>query len=113
VFGHIGKFNYRHREIVVIASITFTLVCAVGLLSLKMETSPQNLWVSPSSLGYEQEMNFNDQYGAFFRTEQIILAQNDLKENNIFDHDHLYSLYFLLSLINKKKIMYNEREIGI
>jgi len=49
------------------------------LLSLRLETDPQSLWVSHNSLGYEQEMNFNDQYGAFFRTEQIILAQNDEK----------------------------------
>lgn len=58
-------------------------------------------------------MNFNNQYGAFFRTEQIILAQNGEKEKNIFDHDHLYSLYFLLSLINKKSIMYQGREVKI
>lgn len=74
-----AKFNYKHRGIVIIASITFTLVCAIGLLNLKMEVDPQNLWVSHDSIGYEQEMNFNNQYGAFFRTEQIILAQNGEK----------------------------------
>jgi hypothetical protein len=31
-------------------------------------------------------MNFNDNFGAFFRTEQIIMAQNDGKEEDIFDH---------------------------
>ena len=60
---------------VIVTSITFTLVCAIGLLNIRLETDPQNLWVSQGSTGYEQEMNFNDQYGAFFRTEQIILAQ--------------------------------------
>ena len=62
-----------------------------------METDPQSLWVSQSSIGYEQEMNFNEQYGAFFRTEQIILAQNNGAEINIFDREHLTSLYFLLT----------------
>lgn len=52
----------------IIASIALTIVCSIGLLSLKMEVDPQNLWVSHSSIGYEQEMNFNNQYGAFFRT---------------------------------------------
>lgn len=61
-------FNYNYRGIVIISTITITLICAIGLLNIRMETDPQNLWVGHSSLGYQQEMNFNSQYGAFFRT---------------------------------------------
>lgn len=31
-------------------------------------------------------MDFNKNFGAFFRTEQIIMAQNNGKEGNIFTH---------------------------
>ena len=48
----------------------------LGMLNIRLETDPQNLWVSHDSTGYQQEMNFNQQFGAFFRTEQIIMAQN-------------------------------------
>jgi len=58
-------------------------------------------------------MDFNDKFGAFFRTEQIIMAQDDDADRNIFTHDHLYSFYFLLSLINKKTVVQEGRNISI
>jgi Niemann-Pick C1 protein len=58
-------------------------------------------------------MNFDAQYGAFFRTEQIILAQNNQTERNIFDKTHLFSFYFLLSLLNNKTISHVGRDINI
>lgn len=83
------------------------------MINLRVETDPQGLWVSKDSLGYQQEMNFNEQYGAFFRTENILLAQNDGKEVNIFDKDHITSFYFLLSLLNKKVITQQGRQIKV
>lgn len=77
VFATISDFNYQNRSIVFIATIALTIFFSVGLFNLKMETDPQNLWVSKDTIGYQQESNFDDQFGAFFRTEQIILAQND------------------------------------
>lgn len=109
MFEKIAKLNYRHRGLVIIASVVLTLACSVGLFSLRMETDPQSLWVSQDSVGYHEEVNFNEQYGAFFRTEQIMLVQNGGKEDNIFDAGHLTSLYFLQTLINKKTVKYENR----
>jgi Niemann-Pick C1 protein len=58
-------------------------------------------------------MDFNSNFGAFFRTEQIIMAQNGDKDSNIFTHDHLYGLYFLQSLINTKSVVREGRELKI
>jgi Niemann-Pick C1 protein len=57
------------------ATLTITIIFSVGLLNIQLESDPQSLWVSKDSIGYEQEMDFNEHYGAFFRTEQIIFAQ--------------------------------------
>jgi len=56
-------------------TLTIFVVFAIGLVNIRLETDPQSLWVSHDSIGYEQETNFNDNFGAFFRTEQIIMAQ--------------------------------------
>ena len=97
----------------VLGTLTIFLIFSLGLVNIRLETDPQNLWVSQDSTGYQQEMDFNAKFGAFFRTEQIIMAQNDDAENNIFTHDHLYSFYFLLSLINRKTIVREGRNISI
>ena len=77
-FDAIAHFNYHHRLIVLIASVSISLFFAVGMFNLRLETDPEKLWVSEESIGYQQEQDFNEQYGAFFRTEQIILAQDEL-----------------------------------
>ncbi len=58
-------------------------------------------------------MDFNKNFGAFFRTEQIIMAQNNGKEENIFTHEHLYGFYRLISLINTRHAQIEGRNIGI
>ena len=68
LFSKIADFNNSNRVPILIASIFITLALGMGMLNLRVETDPQNLWVSHDSIGYEQEMDFNNQYGAFFRT---------------------------------------------
>lgn len=96
-----------------LGTLTVFLIFSLGLVNIRLESDPQNLWVSQDSTGYLQEMDFNAKFGAFFRTEQIIMAQNNDAENNIFTHDHLYGFYFLLSLINHKTIVQDGRNISI
>lgn len=75
IFEKLGRFNYNNRSIVVVGTLTIFLLFSLGLVNIRLETDPQELWVSHNSEGYQQEMNFNDNFGAFFRTEQIIMAQ--------------------------------------
>jgi Niemann-Pick C1 protein len=75
IFEKLGRFNYNNRAIVVVGTLTIFLLFSLGLVNIRLETDPQELWVSHDSIGYTQEMNFNENFGAFFRTEQIIMAQ--------------------------------------
>lgn len=68
VFDKIARFNYRNRFLVLIATFTITLIFSLGLINIRLESDPQELWVSHDSEGYKQEMDFDDRYGAFFRT---------------------------------------------
>ena len=113
IFDKLGRFNYNNRYIVLMGTITIFLVFSLGMLHIRLETDPQNLWVSHDSIGYEQEQDFNLHYGAFFRTEQIIMAQNDDQQLNIFTHQHLYTFYFLLSLINAMHCTGHRRDLHI
>jgi len=109
IFEKLGRFNYKNRAIVTMGTITIFLIFSLGMLNMRLETDPQNLWVSHDSTGYKQEMDFNKKFGAFFRTEQIIMAQNDDAQLNIFTKEHLYGLYFLQTLINRKHVIHQGR----
>lgn len=75
VFEKLARFNYRNRVIVLIFTVATTMLLGLGLLNIRLETDPQSLWVSHDSQGYTEEMFFNDNFGAFFRTEQIMMTQ--------------------------------------
>jgi predicted RND superfamily exporter protein len=49
IFEKLGRFNFKHRSIVVIATLTIFLVFAVGLVNIRLENDPQSLWVSKDS----------------------------------------------------------------
>jgi Niemann-Pick C1 protein len=53
---------------VLITTFTVTLIFSLGLVNIRMETDPQSLWVSQDSTGYIQEQDFDNRFGAFFRT---------------------------------------------
>lgn len=75
VFDKLARFSNKNRCIIMIFMLTTTLLLSMGLLNLRLETDPQSLWVSHDSQGYKEEMYFNDNFGAFFRTEQIMMTQ--------------------------------------
>jgi len=75
VFEKLARFDNRHRFCVMVFMLATTAMLALGLLNIRLETDPQSLWVSHDSQGYKEEMYFNDNFGAFFRTEQIMMVQ--------------------------------------
>lgn len=113
IFDKLGRFNYKNRGIVVMGTVAVFLIFSLGMLNVRLESDPQNLWVSHDSPGYQEEQDFNQHFGAFFRTEQIIMAQNEDRQANIFTHQHLYGFYLLLSLVNTKHIDRAGRDVSV
>ena len=74
-FQKLARFDFKHKGIMVVFMLTVTIIFGLGILNLELETDPQGLWVSHDSEGYQQEMYFNDNYGAFFRTNQLVVTQ--------------------------------------
>lgn len=58
-----------------------TCFVAVGLLSLgilgfSLELNPVKLWVSPSSVEYQQKLFYDNNFGPFYRSEQVYLTND-------------------------------------
>ncbi|CAK7901245.1 NPC intracellular sterol transporter 1-related protein 1 [[Candida] anglica] len=61
----------------IISSLVITLLLSSGLGTLKLETDPVNLWVSPNEPAFLEKQYFEEKFGEFYRIEQLIISSND------------------------------------
>ncbi|KAL1406562.1 niemann-Pick type C-related protein 1 [Vanrija albida] len=59
----------------------------IGWRFFAVETDPVRLWVSPSSEAAEQKAFFDENFGPFYRTEQVIITRPD--GGNVLSYDTL------------------------
>ncbi|WWC92719.1 uncharacterized protein L201_007678 [Kwoniella dendrophila CBS 6074] len=78
------RFFYRlglfcAKQPVVVFGITALVVALlnIGWKSFSVETDPVRLWVSPSSEAAAQKHFFDDNFGPFYRTEQVFITQSE------------------------------------
>ncbi|KAL4477676.1 hypothetical protein ABPG74_002826 [Tetrahymena malaccensis] len=74
VFGKLAEKCSRNKCIAIGFCILVTGVFAIGILNLRMETDPQNLWAPNSGRTFEEQKYFNENFGQFFRINQIIMS---------------------------------------
>ena len=72
-----ATFVAAHPWLVVATGVALTGVCGVGWLWARLQSDPIALWVSPSSQVLQDKRYFDATFGAFYRTEQLILTRAD------------------------------------
>ncbi|EGR30695.1 niemann pick type c1, putative [Ichthyophthirius multifiliis] len=81
-FGKLAVISINNKFIVILFSIVITAVFSLGILNLKMESDPQKLWAPPSGRTYEEQRNFNKNFGEFFRVNQLIISAGENFKNS-------------------------------
>lgn len=76
-FGHWGGFCARHPLPVLAVSVVVVAVCCSGLALLTILTDPVQLWSAPESRARVERNLFNEEFGPFYRIEQVIVTRND------------------------------------
>ncbi|KAJ1965162.1 niemann-Pick type C- protein 1 [Dispira parvispora] len=51
--------------------------CSVGWIWFDVETNPARLWVGPMSASAQNKQYFDEHFGPFYRTEQLVLTSAD------------------------------------
>lgn len=81
---------------------------------MRLETDPQNLWVSHDGRTYKQQDYFNQNFGAFFRTNQLIISHKNPNETtNLFDIPYLLEMYYLVKTIRTRSTESSGKNITI
>nr|XP_005587087.2 NPC intracellular cholesterol transporter 1 isoform X1 [Macaca fascicularis] len=68
-----GSFCVRNPGCVIFFSLVFIAVCSSGLVFVRVTTNPIDLWSAPSSQARLEKEYFDQHFGPFFRTEQLII----------------------------------------
>ena len=73
-----GSFCARHPIIVLIGSTVLVVVCCLGWTFFSVTTDPVQLWSAPNSRVRLEKDYFDDHFGKFYRTEQIIIRPKNM-----------------------------------
>ena len=66
------EFLLRHSLLTVFCCVSLAAFLLSGLLFVNFTTDPIELWTSSSSRSYKEYKKFNNYFGPFYRTEQVI-----------------------------------------
>lgn len=80
IFEYIGYYCALLPGITIGSCILVTLLLSCGLFSLNLETNPVNLWVSPQEPALQNLQYFENEFGEWFRIEQLIISSSNDNE---------------------------------
>lgn len=70
-------------------ALVLSLICSLGWLRFRIETDPVKLWVAPSSAAALEKQFFDDNFGPFYRAEQIFLTNATHPDQPVLSYDTL------------------------
>ncbi|CUM66398.1 uncharacterized protein PRCAT00004062001 [Priceomyces carsonii] len=70
-------FCSSHPLLTILISLAVSFSLSLGLLKLNLEKDPVNLWVSPQEPALHELNYFEDNFGEWYRIEQLIVSSPD------------------------------------
>ena len=75
-FNVLGRTCARYPLITIGASVLVVAVLSIGWLNFEIETDPVRLWVSPSAAAAKEKAFFDENFGPFYRAEQVFIVND-------------------------------------
>ena len=73
IFTWWGTFVASHPLWVIFFTVIIVAVLCVGVMFIKLTTDPVELWTSETSRVRQEKKYYDEKFGAFYRTEMVIL----------------------------------------
>jgi len=96
LFTRWGLFVAHHPMMVLAAAIIICTIGSIGIVQYGLITDPVELWSSPTSQAREERNYFNEHFGPFYRTAQLIFTPDPNVypgENYIFNDGSVGDFY--------------------
>ncbi|XP_071482510.1 NPC intracellular cholesterol transporter 1-like [Diadema antillarum] len=82
LFQKIGTAVAAHPHVVIVLGVMVVTGMSVGFIKLQITTDPVQLWSPPDSESRLEKNYFDEHFGPFYRTEQLILTAPTRKPYN-------------------------------
>nr|XP_054751603.1 NPC intracellular cholesterol transporter 1-like [Lytechinus pictus] len=82
-FRKLGTNVAKHPHLVLVLGVMIVTAMTAGIVRLKVTTDPVELWSPPTSESRLEKKYFDENFGPFYRTEQIILTAPERKPYNV------------------------------
>jgi Niemann-Pick C1 protein len=104
-FSRLGSFCARYPALTIGSNILVVALLSLGCLRFEVERDPVRLWVSPTSDAAEQKAFFDENFGPFFRTEQVFLVNDTTGANHspVLSYDTLQWWFGIESQVSRMK----------
>ena len=79
-FNRLGHAAASFPAVTIVSSVLIVGLLSIGWLRFDIEKDPARLWVSPSSAAAQEKAFFDENFGPFYRAEQVFLV-NDTDPN--------------------------------
>jgi Niemann-Pick C1 protein len=76
MFSRLGYICASFPSITIFTSILVVVLMSLGWMRFQVETDPVRLWVAPDSAAAQEKAFFDEQFGPFFRAEQVFLVND-------------------------------------
>ncbi|KAL1922303.1 uncharacterized protein VTP21DRAFT_9842 [Calcarisporiella thermophila] len=93
-FYRLGYVCAEHPICTILISLAFVSLCSVGWVRFGIERDPVHLWVPPNSPSLQQKTFFDENFGPFYRTTQLIITSKTPNSTVITETNlrHLFEL---------------------
>lgn len=85
-FYKLGGFCARYPALTIGTNIVIIGLLSLGWLRFEVERDPVRLWVSPTSAAAQEKAFFDENFGPFYRTEQVFLVNDSASANSSVLH---------------------------
>ncbi|KAF1997279.1 multidrug efflux transporter AcrB transmembrane domain-containing protein [Amniculicola lignicola CBS 123094] len=76
MFSRLGYVCARFPVITISTTVLVVGLMSLGWIRFQVETDPVRLWVAPNSAAAQEKNFFDEQFGPFFRAEQVFLVND-------------------------------------
>ncbi|TVY82258.1 Niemann-Pick type C-related protein [Lachnellula suecica] len=75
-FSRLGYLAAKFPGITIGVSVAIVAILSIGWVRFQIETNPARLWVSPTSAAAQEKAFFDENFGPFYRAEQVFLVND-------------------------------------
>ncbi|KIW04293.1 uncharacterized protein PV09_04589 [Verruconis gallopava] len=101
-FSRLGFACASFPAITIVTSIIIVALLSLGWLRFAVETDPVRLWVSPDSDAAKEKAFFDNNFGPFFRAEQVFLVGDQRSSSpSVMTYDNLKWWFDVEARVNR------------